>query len=83
VKLDWGCGCCCANNVWGGGEIDPLLNMDIPGEIARTIANITQRDGCSIESILLLNDVCYEAAIFRCVKMRNGDKILYSPMAYP
>ena len=32
----------------------PLINMDIPGEIAKTSAIITQRDECSIESTLLL-----------------------------
>ena len=67
VKLDWGCGCCCANNVWV--EMEPLPNMDIIGEITRTIANITQRIGCSILLTLLLNNNYQEAGIFKHARM--------------
>ena len=47
----------------------PLLNMDIPGEITRTIANITQRIGCSILLTLLLNNNYQEAGIFKHARM--------------
>ncbi len=41
--------------------MEPLPNMDILGEITRTIANITQKIGRSILLTLLLNNNYLEA----------------------
>ena len=46
----------------------PLLNMDMPGEIAKTSAIITQRDECSVELTLLFNERIYEDVIFKLAK---------------
>jgi hypothetical protein len=55
--------------------MEPLLNMDMPGEITKTSAIITQRDECSVELTLLFNERIYEDVIFKLEKCRLSEGV--------